>query len=40
MPFADDQPEHLGRALWLEERELERTSAAIARGIAKALTGK
>lgn len=40
LPSFDDEPENLGRALWLEERELELQSAAVARGIAKAFSGK
>ncbi|WP_446816191.1 DUF6890 family protein [Marinomonas sp.] len=39
LPLADDSPENLGRALWLEGRELERSTAAIAKGINKAFSG-
>ena len=39
LPLEDDEPENLGRALWLEERELERTSSAVAQAIAKAFAG-
>ncbi|WP_438467633.1 DUF6890 family protein [Marinomonas sp. PE14-40] len=40
LPHDDDEPENLGRALWLEGRDLERNTAAIANGIAKAFSGK
>ncbi|EAQ66464.1 hypothetical protein MED121_07265 [Marinomonas sp. MED121] len=40
LPHEDDEPESLGRALWLEEREMNRETAAIANGIAKAFAGK
>ncbi|MGO3406750.1 DUF6890 family protein [Marinomonas arenicola] len=39
LPGEDDSSESLGRALWLEGRELERTTAAIANGISKAFSG-
>jgi hypothetical protein len=40
LPHGDDEPESLGRALWLEGREINRETAAIANGIAKAFAGK
>jgi|TARA_R110000764_G_scaffold3310_1_gene13942 hypothetical protein len=39
LPNEDDTPENLGRALWLEGRELERQTAAVANGISKAFSG-
>ncbi|WP_394178493.1 DUF6890 family protein [Marinomonas posidonica] len=39
LPHADDSFENLGRALWLEGRELERNTAAITNGINKAFSG-
>ncbi|WP_269777505.1 DUF6890 family protein [Marinomonas sp. BSi20584] len=39
LPNEDDSHESLGRALWLEDRESERTTAAIANGISKAFSG-
>ncbi|WP_392385066.1 DUF6890 family protein [Marinomonas primoryensis] len=38
LPNEDDTPENLGRALWLEWRESERQTAAIANGISKAFS--
>jgi hypothetical protein len=39
LPHENNEPENLGRALWLEGRELERQTAAIANGINKAFSG-
>ncbi|WP_267905883.1 DUF6890 family protein [Marinomonas transparens] len=39
LPHEDDTLENLGRALWLEGRELERQTAAVANGINKAFSG-
>ncbi|WP_408631799.1 DUF6890 family protein [Marinomonas profundi] len=38
LPHENDSAENLGRALWLEGRELERQTAAIANGISKAFS--
>ncbi|MDE8603894.1 hypothetical protein M3I01_013405 [Marinomonas sp. RSW2] len=39
LPQEDNSSESLGRALWLEWRESERQTGAIANGISKAFSG-
>ncbi|WP_407943035.1 DUF6890 family protein [Marinomonas atlantica] len=40
LPHAQDDAESWGRALWLEERQLELHTAAVTNGISKAFAGR